>query len=500
VLTQAEQATRKRDAQRTLQQQRARGARRPVAVATPTEPPAEQVLVIAYEEPDEAAWDSLVGSSAPTPRYVTRTARIRLDKALAALPSASREVDLTDDPQEMRDHVAFCFAVSGWEAVRETHAQLRDLPGVGEPVTEACRVAAQQLVYTLSAELEEVEKRARAIINARLDVSRQQLRTAAETFLTGLDIQSLDLRTIEDLPRDLLRLRPGVHLDALRLLLRDLVPLNRNIAAAAHRYEELDEGLPTQWETGRRLRREAVEALAETRVRRAQRVHETSGKWPLAAWVTDLSPDVRDNDLRDRIIEELVLVRDAIPEVRAEARQVTDWPRETVTAARFRRGIRPATLDAADLGENPFATNMRSPRGPWRYPVIISRALEELGHAPPSAVASAAQEAMGGITATGLVWTMNGGIALLGAVFPPAGVVLGATMAVWNLMVDLEQHQTRRAAYRAVLDPAQSLDVEPSLRGVVAGVIGVVGSVVPGWSGFVLGGAEVVVRITSDDG
>jgi hypothetical protein len=135
----------------------------------------------------------------------------------------------------------------------------------------------------------------------------------------------------------------------------------------------------------------------------------------------------------------------------------------------------------------------------YAYPLMIGRALEELGHAPPSTVAAAAQAAMGGATATGLVWTLNGGIAALGAVFPPAGVLLGAAMATWNLMVDLDVGAVRKAAYRAVLDPAQSLDVASSRRGVVAGVIGVVGSLVPGWSGFIIGGAEVVVRLTGNE-
>src|SRR5687768_16726214 len=75
---------------------------------------------------------------------------------------------------------------------------------------------------------------------------------------------------------------------------------------------------------------------------------------------------------------------------------------------------------------------------------MIGRALDELGHAAPSTVASAAQEAMGGVTATGLVWTLSGGIAVLGAVFPPVGLILGGTMAVWNLMVDLDERATKK--------------------------------------------------------
>jgi hypothetical protein len=423
---------------------------------------------------------------------------VTLDEALASLPEGSRACELSDDADEMRDHVAFCLAVAGWKAVRETFARLLEALDAS-PVAATCYAAAQALVNDLSAELERVEKRARAIINARLDVSQQQLQAAAETFLTGLEISRLDLRLIDKLPQGALRLRAGAHLDALRDLQRDLVPLNREVANAARMHRAIAEG-PREYPRRERLLSERGEMLAKARTRRAERVHETSRRWPLAAWLTDLEPDVRERDLLQRVIAELALVRDSIVAVRKEVTVGTDWPRGTVTAEQFRRGVRPPLLGIDDLGENPFATNIRTPRGPWRYPLMIGRALEEMGHATPSTVASSAQEAMGGVTATGLVWTLNGGIAVLGTVFPPAGLVLGATMAVWNLMVELDERATKKAAYRASLDPAQSLDVEPSLRGAVAGVLGVVGSVVPGWTGFVIGGAEVVVRLTGDGG
>jgi hypothetical protein len=498
MATQVEQATRRREAEHLRQQRRAGGAPSAAAVA-PQPEPAEQVLVIAYEEPDESAWELRGRLSPVRTSAATQRVTVRLGKALAQLPEGDRDVELTDDPQEMREHVDFCFTVSGWEAVQETYVRLREARRIS-PVTTACYDAADDAVSELAGQLEAVENRARQIINSRLESSREDLLLAAETFLTGLDIRQIGLGGIDRrVFRRALTLRPGPHIEALRDLLRDLVPLDREIAAARERYRQIERG-PRFTSVRARLLAERADQIMTARVRRARRVHETSRIWPLTAWLTDLEPRVSDADLLDRVIDEIVLVRDSIAAVKREASQFNDWPRATVTAEQHRRGVEAPVLSATDLGPNPFTQNMRDPRGPWRYPLMIGRALDELGYAAPSPVASAAQEAMGGATATGLVWMMNGGTAVLGVVFPPAGVVLGSAMAVWNLMIDLDERATKKAAYRAVLDPSQSLDVEPSLRGVIAGVIGVVGSVVPGWGGFVVGSAEVVVRLTGEDG
>ncbi|MEV4864587.1 hypothetical protein [Streptomyces ossamyceticus] len=470
--------------------------------------PQDRTLVISYAEPvTDADWEREAGlvPAAPPRQQPTERFTVRLDVALAELPAGQRLAELTDVRPDMREHIEFCMAVAGWPALQETHRLL--YASGATRVFNAWWEEVKSFVDDTVDRLDEVQTRAQAIMRERLDTARLQLVASALTFLdhrsqANFDrvLEGMDLAQLDRL-RSGLVLKPGDHVTTLRQLLKELGPLNRAIRDADEwvRRQAFHERPTGSSRYRERYVAPARAAQTEALTARALRVHRDSGRWPLMAWLTDLDPQVSDEDLLDRVVEEITVVARAQLICGRQARDRAEWiGLEEATEDQVQRRWSSPALDIKDLGPSPFTHNMRSPVGPWQYPTVIATALDELEHGSPSAVAVAASEAMGGAQDTGLVWTVNAGIMALSIAFPPLGTVVGAAMAVWNLMDDLDDQERRKAGYRAVLDPSRSLAVKPSIARVLAGIVGVAGSLLPGWKGFALGMGEAAVRLTAD--
>ena len=243
---------------------------------------------------------------------------------------------------------------------------------------------------------------------------------------------------------------------------------------------------------------------------KANRILAVSGRWPIVAWLTDLDEEFTEDDLKDNVVEQIVIAIEAIAAVHEEVRRGNRWPvaggvgydpvvgaPERMTSPQSRKIVAdPPLVKPQHFEKNPFTVNMREPRGPWRYPQMITRALEQTGHGQKSPLAAAARAAMGGEEAAGLGVMLGLGTGAVGVACPPLGVGLGVAMALWNLWFEWDKYKADANGYRAMLDPAWAVNTEPSLLGVVAGVLGVLSEVVPGKKALTFVGAEAVVRMS----
>ncbi|MET9272081.1 hypothetical protein [Kribbella sp. NPDC003557] len=420
------------------------------------------------------------------------TREVVLDVALAALPKEQRSVTIKADPVAMADTVADCLS-HGWPALLELVRKVEEhrVPSL----TELVYAEANAAIYDIVPQLAEVEDLAREIVLQRLKLSEEQVRAARLTFLAGPGVDRAPIGYLRS-TRQRLTLRPGPHLTALRSMLADLAPSERMVQwerAAVRSQRDLVRGNPNL----SYILDKSVMRLRAFELRRAQRVYEVSQYWPLVAWLVGTDPTIDDDDLLARILDELVTISDAIRSVRSAVHDGGVWATDTITGAQAQAGWQAAGLTIGTTLTNPFTRNMHSPRGPWRYPLMIDAALQELGFLPPSPVAVAASSVTAGSSEyNGLSHLMTGGVLAVSLAAPPVGVPLGVTTALWNLFHDVVDYQDQRDAHRAVLDPASSLAVPPSLRQVEASIVGLVGSAVPGFvPALAFGVTETVMRL-----
>ncbi|MDZ5492130.1 hypothetical protein U2F25_22120 [Micromonospora sp. 4G53] len=423
------------------------------------------------------------------------TAMVTLDIALAELPKEERTVKVTSEPATMADTVLECLSFGGWPALLELIEKV-EAHRIGE-LTQAVYDQANEAVYEIVPQLVEIEQRAREIVDARLDISEEQVQAARETFLAGPGVATLPISYLRG-TRWRLTLRPGPHLVALRSMLIDLGPSNKVIEQ-----ERRSVGSQIDYASRNSNLRYIVDKgvlhLRAFELRRAERVQQVTQYWPLAAWLVGTDPAISDKALLARILEELEIVTDAIDSVRKDVRDGGQWPADTVTGEQSGAGLTSSRLFLGTNLTNPFTRNMPTPRGPWRYPLVIDAAMTELGHRPPSAVHAAARSVTHGSDEyDGLSHLVTGVNIAVGIAAPPVGVALGVVSALWNLFHDASQYSDQSDAHRAVLDPAQSLAVPPSIRAVEASVVGLVGSAVPGLvPALVFGAAETVMRVNA---
>lgn len=420
---------------------------------------------------------------------------VTLNIALADEPAGERTVTVKADPVGMADTILECLSRGGWPALQELIRAVQAL-GVGE-MTTLVYEQANEVVYEIVPQLAEIEDLAREIVLHRLEVSEQQVEAACALFLLGPGVGSMPVSYLNS-TRWRLTLKPGPATEALRSMLDDLGPTNqtaertqqeiRSNRAMAARAPHLEPILDKSM-----LKLRAFQQL------RAQRVAVAARHSPLVSWLVGTDPATSDQALLGLILDELETVTDAIAEVRAEVARGGAWPTDTVSGAQSEAGTQSARLFIGAGLTNPFTRNMREPRGPWRYPMMIDAAMEELGHRPPSAVYAAAHSVTAGATEyEGLNHLMNGTVLAVSLAAPPVGIALGVATALWNLYSDAQEYGARSAAHRACLDPARSLAVPPSLRDVEASIIGLLGSAVPGFvPAIAFGAAEVVMRTKS---
>jgi hypothetical protein len=491
----------------------------------PAEPPAiavkpanDCVTVISYVEPDESAWKS--AQKRQPVQSATAISRqevlVTLQKPFTALaPGADRTVLLSNDAAEMLDHLRFVMAVGGWPAVQETFTRLREIENGLGPVANTCLVQAQVMVNRLNVELGMIEKIARRLLLQRLELGILQTESAAATFLTGWPGLTAAELARHSYIQDKVTLNPGKHVGELKDLLKELPKLNEHVHDAARAYDVVAHD--------RRYLKNPEVALEPVSMRyhaaqlsKANRILAVSGRWPIVAWLTDLAVNTEaddskvEADIKDEVVKQIVIAVKAIAVVREEAQRGNRWPvaggvgydpafgppERLTSPSDPKPRINPPVLNARDLGPNPFTLNMRFPRGPWRYPQMITLALEQSGHGQNTPLAAAARAAMGGEEAAALGIVLSLGAGAVGIASGPVGVGLGIAMALWNLWFEWDKYKADTNGFRAMLDPAWAIHTEASLRGVVAGVLGVLAEVVPGKRALAFVGAEAIVRMT----
>lgn len=425
-----------------------------------------------------------------------RTYNIELDVALAELAAGQHTVPITSDPVGMADTVLDVLSHGGWPALLELIQKVEALRVVN--LTEGVYAAANEAIYDIVPQLAEIEDRAREIIDCRLDVSEEQVKAARVTFLAGPGVDTLPVAQLKA-TKWRLKLRPGPHLEALRSMLADLAPSNQMVEherRAVRSQRELSSRNPSL----RYILDRSVQRLRAFELRRAERIQEVAQYWPLVSWLEGTDPQVKDEELLDQILNELEIVTEAINTVRHDITARGAWPTDVVSGAESEAGVRPARVFPGTSLTNPFTRNMRRPRGPWRYPLMIDAATTELGHRPPSPVYAAAKSVTAGSNEyDGLSWVLTGATVAVGVAAPPVGVALGVVSALWNVFHDADDYADQVHAHRAVLDPALSLAVPPTTRQVEASIIGLVGSAIPGLvPGLAFGVGEAVMRVDPD--
>ena len=213
MATTAEKATAKRQQGEEL----AGGA----AVLRPSE-----ATVISYVEPDESAWKSAAMARREVQPVSTRPRKavsVTLEKPFTDLPpGADRTVMLSNDPDEMLDHVMFVMAMGGWPAVHETFTKLQEAENGLGPVADTCLVQAQVMVNRLSVQLSHIEKIARQLTVQYLELGMQQAESATQAFLTGWPDLTATALQEHSYIRKKVRLNPGMHVTELRQLLKEL--------------------------------------------------------------------------------------------------------------------------------------------------------------------------------------------------------------------------------------------------------------------------------------
>lgn len=365
-------------------------------------------------------------------------------------------------------------------------------------LTKLVYAEANAAIYDIVPQLAEVEELAREIVLDRLQVSAEQVAAARLTYLSGPGIDTKPIGVLKATQQQL-TLRPGPHLDALRSMLEDLAPSEKMIAIertavrAQKRMTQSHANLSSMFD-------EPFIRLRAFEMRRAERVQQVAQHWPLASWL--VGAGISDEDLLARILDELEIITESIDSVRQVVLEGGVWATDNVTGDQFTAGWQPATLQRGARLTNPFTRNLHQPRGPWRFPLIIDGALQELGHLSPSPVAAAANDVTAGSDEyKGLSYVMSGVVTAVGVAAPPVGAALATATALWNLFYDWRDYKDQQAAHRAVLDPGASLAVPPSIRQVEASIIGLVGSAVDATraggiiSGLAFGVAETVIRL-----
>ncbi|MEV8504953.1 hypothetical protein AB0368_08995 [Actinoplanes sp. NPDC051475] len=418
---------------------------------------------------------------------------VTLNVALADLPAGERTVEVRADPVGMSDTALDCLSRGGWPALQDLIRSVQALR-VGE-LTTIVYASANEVVAEIVPQLAEVEELAREIVLDRLAVSEEQVAAACAMFLLGPGVGSLPVSYLSSTRRRL-TLKPGAASEALRSMLDDLGPTNR----MAERFRQ--EVRSNRAMAARAPHLEAILDRSLLKLRafqqaRAERVALAARHSPLVSWLVGTDPAVTDQAVVGLILDELKTVTDAVAEVRGEVAEGGAWPTDTLSAEQANAGLQSVRLFLGAGLTNPFTRNMLEPRGPWRYPMMIDAALEELGHRTPSAVAAAAHSVTGGSTEyQGLNHLMTGTVLAVSLAAPPVGVALGVATALWNLYSDATEYGATNAAHRACLDPARSLAVPPSFRDVEASIIGLLGSAVPGLvPAIAFGAAEVIMRI-----
>jgi hypothetical protein len=421
---------------------------------------------------------------------------------------AGREVVLTEDLEELEAAAETAYALGGADLVRSLGEQIADqrwrpakrttgllpLPTAGwslgapmsalDPVTEIYDLfgeAVRRLWLHAGHALWEVERRTQELIEQRLAISRAQVRSEADRYLSGPDFDKVFASdTALDFPAST-QLRLGRDLDDLLPHLREIGMYTR--AAKAALDDEVRElkrlqftGVPAdvmaRIQAAAARRREILE-------HRSRLVADVGRGSPLVHWLADFEVG---SDWRDELCARMTAELD------------TTW------RSAHNVGERIALSLASDLGdgESPpshelgrriggisdfttfVATNLdfQEGRGVWRYPEIVAIALDELDLSSPSAAATAVSESFkaGG---SSLAVTFAGSTAMLGlllalhanpgtAPFAVAGdIVLGG----WQLVATIVEHARKSDDHRATLDPADALARAPGVLEVAVAII-----------------------------
>ncbi|GAA1432207.1 hypothetical protein GCM10009616_21140 [Microlunatus lacustris] len=456
--------------------------------------PTDRVVSISWTDPVPAATRPAPARPVAPPRTVTVTL-----PALSKDSQAQRHA-VSNDPRELRDLLSVYLATGGWPAVQEVYEAIvqADLPIPIKHVVHAAYSSAEELVDDTLHQLVKVDRRAQDILADELALGLRQLKAAAVTFVQpnalwpGGSLE--DVRVLAKLDKHPYRRgiapREGSHLEAWRQLLVDLDPLNRAIDAAAEEYRPIKnyEHVLTP-----EALKEYQTPVLRARAERAIRLRRDVTRWPLLAWLTWLPRDPKPLALIDAARTAiavaarswLTVVENSDLRRRPGREELEPNPDAAERRWRSRR------LAADNLGPDPFA---RGAGGVWEYPRLIERARRDLGLSRDPVVTHAVARATRTevpLSFTAFLFVLqieiaigSGGLAML----------LGALQSSWNLMAVMSKKDNLKAAYRAILDPAHSLAIEPSSIPAIGAAIGLAGDLLPGWSGAVVGVAGFVTE------
>jgi hypothetical protein len=405
-------------------------------------------------------------------------------------------IELTTDPERMATLVETIFQLLGRSGLRDISVQVAAMKppptrpdAVRLPITRsritgfgvldvlrspAVEIAdlwhaeVRRLDATISGWFKAIEDRATEIVLPRLRASRRDVLSSRDRYFAGL--AQANVLVDRTLP-----LRGGAltqRADELRTFLHDVA--ERRIKAQAamddfHRMAEPHFDRPPQ---------ETIEAAGKDVVEQIHSVHrfvtDAAKTEPLLYWLVDWEADPV-IDLEGRGGNDAMFA-ERIGQILRRAWTNSWTVQDRVAAAPARLLATGEGTPEERLGDT---LNDEDRAGPWRFPLIVAQALEDLGWADPSPQAASVSAAM---AAPGGTWTTS--FSFFGATLalsiashvacPPFGVAVDVLIGTANLLAAIAKVEEHRVEYTAIFDQRQSIASSPEGREVAAAVAGVV--------------------------
>jgi hypothetical protein len=437
-------------------------------------PPVDPPLFIRPSDyiPIHFPWDDEKGLAAAATREVADLyvagGEERLQQFLAVIPVTTERYLMT------------LGADPGWpNAIAFTDAA--EAQKAGEAVAHACGAAVRDLLTRAEAVVRDVGKQAVTIAGARLKAAREEIVGEARRYLDLAGSHRADGEEIVTGQRTRVVVR-GDGLVGLTAALRDLQGRRRALDAAAADYGQKEK---------------------EVRQQRQDEMAQFGGPRFAPGVFADVSPEEMARSFPDAAADlesaaadlafALSVYCESFP-ILARAWTRLELP-DTVRIAQSGTGeatlagsTRAAGAAVARFGQTIWSTLQASweanlamdarlaPDFVWRYPPVISAAVDALGYSSPSVEARVVQARLEQETGMSLPAKLSlcvGGLALGTELLLGAGV-LGVVLAVAGLALDLltsvSDYQAwllQDDAFNAALDPSKALASEPGYEGLV---------------------------------
>jgi hypothetical protein len=463
-----------------------------------------------------------------SPVRAAKRLRLRVKSLEPRMPGGLLE--LSTDPDELQGTVRSAYLLGGWPLVVEIYEPFRNehwirvetatkfgrkvAPYDGVAGEIAVEYREQAIAYRPELiQLERaVERATRELIVERLEQSKRQVELEALRYF------ELDAGRFRDLPSD----RPDLGLlpaPSLRRNSPDVQGLRAELqriaklTAVLREYQELlDKPMgeyPAEEEIAEFVKVSAKKDEADAR--RTQLVANAVRSYPTLAWMWD-ADNPSDEPLGERIRIELEATWQAAAKVREKVSQSLAPPEADPVLLEGPRSTRIQDLHWFPLDPMTPYARLTKPRstiewlagvpesaGVWHYRRMLAEALQIMGQQPPSAANNVAAAVLGRPG-----WTAGDSLSLAGPLaaglcFGPLGAMAAsAVYALGTLTEEWLKKARNDIDYRAVLDPAEALIDPPSYARVLWALVGMVASVAPGRTAFLVDLASGVVLAEED--